>query len=69
MKYTFLLAALAAGATLTSMVWGQQGQETYVLWGDPQKGRKFYAEHSCPACHAILRISGRHSSLKSHSLY
>lgn len=36
----------------------QETQETYVLWGDPQKGRQAYAQHGCPACHAIQGVGG-----------
>jgi mono/diheme cytochrome c family protein len=35
-----------------------QAQETYVLWGDAQKGRQIYAEAGCAQCHAINGVGG-----------
>lgn len=35
-----------------------EAQETYALWGDPQKGRKVYAGHGCATCHAIKGVGG-----------
>lgn len=47
-------------AILLSLLWirAATAQEIYVLWGDPQKGRKVYAEHGCATCHAIRGVGG-----------
>ena len=50
-----LTIGLVAITLLAGRAWGQ---ETYALWGDPQKGRKVYAEHGCATCHAINGVGG-----------
>ena len=50
-----LTIGLVGITLLAGRAWGQ---ETYALWGDPQKGRKVYAEHGCATCHAINGVGG-----------
>ncbi|MBI2486788.1 MAG: c-type cytochrome [Deltaproteobacteria bacterium] len=32
---------------------------TYALWGDPQKGRQVFAQKGCIKCHAIRGVGGK----------
>jgi hypothetical protein len=52
------LVLLLALIALTLLVGIGVAQETYVLWGDPQKGRKVYADHGCANCHAVRGVGG-----------
>lgn len=54
-----LLAILLAASLFPSLTaLTQETEETYVLWGDPQKGRKVYADRGCASCHAIKGVGG-----------
>lgn len=52
-----VLVTVLRSLILPGAVWAQEA-ETYVLWGDPQTGRKVYSEHGCAACHAIRGVGG-----------
>jgi mono/diheme cytochrome c family protein len=58
MKHTVVVTVVVVSTMLASNVWMQEVQETYVLWGDPQKGRKVYAENGCATCHAVRGVGG-----------
>ncbi len=56
--YLILLSATSPLAAVPLAAAPQEGQETYVLWGDPQKGRQVYADKACANCHAINGVGG-----------
>ena len=60
MKTKCMLLAILFAVCLfpTRAVPAQETEETYVLWGDPRKGRKVYAERGCADCHAIRGVGG-----------
>ena len=57
MKTPFPLL-LSAALQLATFPPAAAAQETYVLWGDPVKGRQAYAEKQCADCHAINGVGG-----------
>ena len=60
MKTGFVLLGILFAATVLPVprLLAQETEETYVLWGDPNKGRKVYAERGCANCHAIRGVGG-----------
>jgi len=53
-RLVVLFAALGPAAFPPAVA----AQETYVLWGDPVKGRQIYAEKRCVDCHSINGVGG-----------
>ena len=55
MRHAILLSAALQLAVFPGAA---AAQETYVLWGDPVKGRQVYADKQCADCHAINGVGG-----------
>ncbi len=49
----FLFVVLLLPAFFSPAAFGQEQEKVYAIWGNPNEGRKVYAEKGCGNCHAI----------------
>lgn len=54
-----VLLAAAAALRAPAPLWGQEGGEVRVLWGDPRKGARVLSEKGCLYCHSVRGVGGK----------
>ena len=52
-RVLMVVCGLSALASVTVLSRQQEGSTAYAVWGNPEAGRRVYAEKGCGRCHAI----------------